>query len=112
MYDNLKLYYKFKVGMMSMTKIDKEKEIVELMIKIYCRKKHNHKDELCDECSELKNYAHMRLSNCKFGEKKSTCGKCPIHCYKKDMREKIKKVMKFSGPRLKIGRASCRERVS
>ena len=61
MCDNLKLYYKFKVGMMSMSKIDKEKEIVELMIKIYCRKKHNHKDELCDECSELKNYAHMRL---------------------------------------------------
>ncbi|WP_187291719.1 nitrous oxide-stimulated promoter family protein [Clostridium novyi] len=49
-----------------MTKIEKEKEIVELMIKIYCKKKHNHKYDLCDECSELKNYAHMRLSNCKI----------------------------------------------
>ncbi|KEI07505.1 nitrous oxide-stimulated promoter family protein [Clostridium botulinum] len=83
-----------------MTKIQKEKEIVELMIKIYCRKNHNSKEQLCNECRALKEYAHIRLSKCSFGENKSSCGKCSIHCYKKDMREKIKKVMKFSGPRL------------
>ncbi|AEB75321.1 hypothetical protein ADU80_03460 [Clostridium botulinum] len=83
-----------------MTKIEKEKEIVELMIKIYCNKNHNSKEQLCNECRVLKEYAHDRLSKCRFGENKNSCGKCAIHCYKKDMREKIKKVMKFSGPRL------------
>ena len=85
-----------------MTKIEREKKTVKIMIEIYCRKKHKHKDGLCDECTELLEYAHKRLSFCKFGENKSTCGKCPIHCYKKDMKAKIKDVMKFSGPRLII----------
>ena len=73
------------------------------MIDIYCQKKHgNKKDELCEECQELLEYANKRLSFCKFGENKSTCSRCPIHCYKKDMKVKIKEVMKFSGPRLII----------
>lgn len=84
-----------------MTKIEREKRTIELMIKIYCKKKHKNK-ELCDECQELLEYAHKRLSFCKFGEEKSACAKCPIHCYKKDMKEKVKEVMRFSGPRLLI----------
>lgn len=83
-----------------MTKVEREKKTIALMINIYCKKKHKSKDGLCEECQELLNYANTRLSNCKFGEEKTTCGKCPIHCYKKDMRNKVKEVMKFSGPRL------------
>lgn len=83
-----------------MTKVEREKKTIALMINIYCKKKHKSKDGLCEECQELLNYANTRLSNCKFGEEKTTCGKCPIHCYKKDMKKKVKQVMKFSGPRL------------
>ena len=84
-----------------MGRIEREKKTITLMIDIYCQKKHgNKKGELCDECKELLEYAHKRLSFCKFGENKSTCSICPIHCYKKDMKEKVKEVMKFSGPRL------------
>ena len=86
-----------------MGRIEREKKTITLMIDIYCQKKHgNKKDELCEECKELLEYAHKRLSFCKFGENKSTCSRCPIHCYKKDMKEKVKEVMKFSGPRLII----------
>lgn len=84
-----------------MGRIEKEKRTIETMIKIYCKKNHK-KSELCDECNELLEYAHKRLSYCKFGDEKSTCEKCPIHCYKKDMKERIKVVMRFSGPRLLI----------
>ncbi|MDO5040289.1 nitrous oxide-stimulated promoter family protein [Clostridium sp.] len=81
----------------------KEKKIVQFMIEIYCYKKHGQrKNELCDDCKELLDYAHKRLTYCKFGDKKTSCSKCPIHCYKKDMKEKIKEVMRFSGPRLII----------
>ncbi|MCI6277793.1 MAG: nitrous oxide-stimulated promoter family protein [Clostridium sp.] len=83
-----------------MNRIEKEKKTVELMINLYCRKKHHRKGELCDECKELLEYANKRLTYCKFGEKKTSCSKCPIHCYKKDMKEKIKRVMRFSGPRI------------
>lgn len=87
-----------------MSRIEKEKKTIELMINIYCNKKHKHKDGLCNECSELLEYANKRLDFCKFGNDKIFCSKCPIHCYKKDMKLKIKEVMKFSGPRLIIYR--------
>lgn len=85
-----------------MTKIEKEKETVALMIGIYCRGKHNHADGLCSECMALKEYAHERLSNCRFGEDKSKCKVCPIHCYRSDMQENIRKVMRYSGPRMML----------
>ena len=54
-----------------MGKIDREKKTIKLMIDIYCQKKHgNKKGELCEECAELLEYAHKRLSFCKFGENK------------------------------------------
>jgi Nitrous oxide-stimulated promoter len=88
-----------------MARIEKEKTTIELMVNLYCNKKHKTKrysEELCEECSELLEYANKRLSLCKFGENKSSCYKCKIHCYKKDMKEKVKEIMKFSGPRLII----------
>ena len=88
---------------MAKGRVEREKRVIKLMIELYCHKKHQHKSHgLCDECQELLTYAHKRLSFCKFGENKSTCSRCPIHCYKKDMKEKVKEVMKFSGPRLII----------
>ncbi|WP_313638772.1 nitrous oxide-stimulated promoter family protein [Paenibacillus sp.] len=78
-------------------KIRKEKEIVEKMIRIYCKKKH-HQKVLCEECQGLNEYAGKRLSLCPFGEEKTACAKCPIHCYKKEYRQRIKEVMRFSGP--------------
>lgn len=87
-----------------MNRIEKEKEIIELMIGLYCDKKHKCKSGICEECTELLDYAHKRLTYCKFGNEKTSCSKCPIRCYKSDMKLKVKEVMKFSGPRLIIYR--------
>jgi hypothetical protein len=78
-------------------KIQKEQELVTKMIRIYCKKKHHHKG-FCEECQELNEYALKRLAYCKFGEEKTACAKCPVHCYKSDYRQRIKGVMRFSGP--------------
>ncbi|KOP68083.1 hypothetical protein AMS62_24670 [Bacillus sp. FJAT-18019] len=78
-------------------KIRREQEIVAKMIRIYCKKKHHHTG-FCVDCKDLNDYAIKRLSLCKFGEEKTACAKCPIHCYKPDYRQKIKEVMRFSGP--------------
>ena len=81
------------------TKRQREKETVSLMIRLYCRKKHGSK-ELCAECAALEAYARQRSDNCPFMETKTFCSNCKVHCYKKDMREKIREVMRFSGPRM------------
>jgi hypothetical protein len=87
-----------------MTRIDKEKEMVYIMIRLYCYKKHGENYNLCKECSGLLKYCHESLFNCKLGEKKSSCRACTIRCYREDMRTKIREVMRYSGPRLLIYR--------
>ena len=57
-------------------------------------------NKLCPECTEFLSYAFLRLDKCPFQEEKSTCGKCLVHCYQPQMREKVKKVMRYSGPRM------------
>jgi hypothetical protein len=81
-------------------RIRREKKTIEAMMRIYCEAKHESQDKLCPECNELLEYAKMRLDKCPFQEKKTTCGKCPIHCYQPQMREKVKKVMRYAGPRM------------
>lgn len=98
-----------KVGLWQLTflgysqKMEKEKEVevVGLMISLYCRKKHgSKKGTLCPDCQALLDYAAFRRSVCPHGDKKPFCSNCPIHCYKPDMKEKIRAVMRFSGPRM------------
>lgn len=81
-------------------KREREKETVSLMIRLYCRKNHHTKDGLCEECSELNEYARLRSDKCPFMETKTFCSNCRVHCYRPEMRGKIKAVMRFSGPRM------------
>lgn len=81
-------------------KRQREKETVSLMIALYCKKKHHTKGMLCPECQALNDYACMRSDRCPFMDSKTFCSNCRVHCYKPDMREKIREVMKFSGPRM------------
>ncbi len=78
----------------------KEGEVARLMIELYCKKKHKHKKELCPYCQALADYVEVRLEKCPQGENKPFCANCQIHCYRKDMREHIRQVMRYSGPRM------------
>lgn len=86
--------------MKTLNKREKEKQIVELMISLYCKKNHKTKNGLCNKCYALNEYAKMRSDKCPFMETKTFCSNCKVHCYKADMREKIREVMRFSGPRM------------
>lgn len=82
-------------------KREKEKKVVACMIEVYCKgHKHNTGNELCQDCQELLDYANARADRCPFMETKSFCNNCKIHCYKKDKKEQIKDVMRYSGPRM------------
>jgi predicted amidophosphoribosyltransferase len=82
------------------SRISRERKTVKAMINIYCHGKHGTRGELCAECGEVLNYANKRLEKCPFQEGKTTCGKCLIHCYKLAMKEKIRTVMQYAGPRM------------
>lgn len=82
-------------------RIEHEKLTVSQMIDIYCHGKHNGRaDGLCPDCQALLSYALLRLDHCRFGERKPVCKKCPVHCYRPDMRERIRDVMRYAGPRM------------
>lgn len=87
-------------------KIDYEINILLYMIELYCRYNHNNYNKIfgskniCKECEEVYNYACERTSKCRFISTKTFCSACTSHCYKKDMRDKIKNIMIFSGKRM------------
>ncbi len=77
----------------------KEQYVVEEMIRLYCKNNHHDKD-LCPECKELLEYAKLRSEKCPFMKEKTFCSNCKVHCYKAKKREQIRKVMRYSGPRM------------
>ncbi len=80
-------------------RIERESKTLGVMLAIYCRGVH-HRRELCRECSDLLVYARERLDKCPFQAGKTTCAKCPVHCYQPSMRENIRRVMRYAGPRI------------
>ena len=81
-------------------RLKREEKTAFRMIKLYCNHHHNSSQELCDDCRFLFDYAHERLLHCPFGSEKPVCSRCPVHCYKRDKRETIRKIMRYSGPRM------------
>lgn len=75
-------------------KRQREKEIVSLMIHLYCK----HHDDIDED--ELQSYALQRIEKCPMMATKTFCSQCRIHCYEKTKQEQIKKVMRYSGPRM------------
>ena len=78
----------------------REWKTIELMVQCYCRAHHSPTGCLCPECEGLLNYAALRLERCRFGAEKPTCAKCPVHCYQRERRDQVKKVMRYAGSRM------------
>ncbi len=97
----MKKYYMtiFVINWPMMTRLEREKLTLERMIRLYCRVREGN-ETLCPGCEELLTYALSRLDRCPHAECKPTCKDCTTHCYRQDMRLRIKRVMRFSGPRL------------
>ncbi len=60
----------------------------------------HHGRDLCEDCSALMKDVEQRLEKCPHGAGKPACSKCEIHCYKPQMRARIREVMRFAGPRI------------
>ena len=77
----------------------RELATLEAMMRMYCRHHHGGR-ALCAECAELRDYARRRLERCVFGDAKPTCANCTVHCYKAAMRERVRTMMRWAGPRM------------
>ena len=81
-------------------RLKREKETIKVMIIMYCNYHHGKKSDLCEDCQQIYAYALQKIDKCVFGYQKPVCNKCTIHCYAKEKREKVKEIMRFSGPRM------------
>jgi len=77
----------------------RELKTLEAMLRMYCRRHHGG-EPLCAECAALSEYARRRLERCVFGDAKPTCANCLVHCYRADMRERVRAMMRWAGPRM------------
>lgn len=89
-------------GTEASNRLGREKKTIRAMVEIYCRDMHAPREALCADCAELLDYAVKRLDRCPFGEQKPKCAACTVHCYKPAMRDRIRQVMRHSGPRMAI----------
>ncbi len=79
----------------------REFKTIVAMLRMYCRAHHGPKAAaLCQDCVAVHDYARRRLERCVFGEAKPTCVDCAVHCYKAAMRERVRQVMRWAGPRM------------
>ena len=81
-------------------KREQEKYVVSEMIRIYCKGNHKAQKSVCPSCQELLQYCEARVDRCPMMETKTFCSACKIHCYKPHMREQIKQVMRYAGPKM------------
>jgi hypothetical protein len=85
---------------MTHRRIAREQRTIEAMLHIYCRDHHGRGADLCAACTTLLDYARRRLATCPFGAAKPACNHCKVHCYSPTLRERVKAVMRYSGPRM------------
>ncbi|MBK7406116.1 MAG: nitrous oxide-stimulated promoter family protein [Phycisphaerales bacterium] len=82
-------------------RIRRERRTIGMMIGMYCRARHGaRRDTRCEHCDQLYRYAMERIDKCVFSPEKPTCANCPVHCYRKAMREEVRSVMRYAGPRM------------
>jgi len=79
----------------------REKKTIAAMVALSCEDHHGG-TPYCDDCRGLLDYALARLDGCRFGEAKPVCAQCTVHCYRPAMRERVREVMRYAGPRMTL----------
>lgn len=88
---------------------EREKKTISQMVALYCAGNHCIEvrtkkaycgEEVCPECLAVDAYAVKRTERCQRMNVKMSCETCGNHCYQPEQREKIRQVMRWSGPRM------------
>lgn len=103
-YDDLAARFPGEASVKPPYRLAREEKTIATLIALHCRDHHAEAAPadggLCPECAELLAYARLRLETCRYGAAKPTCANCTTHCYRPAMREEVRAVMRYSGPRM------------
>jgi len=85
-------------GKLTTRHIEEHMHILRRFVEVYCRSHHSPGSPPgpCAECQDLLHYARRKLERCPY-DPKPTCKECPTHCYKKEYRQRVREVMRYSG---------------
>lgn len=87
----------------------REKRVISQMVALYCVGNHDAAlrteraccgEPVCPACKAVDAYAVLRTARCRQMHAKTSCEKCPYHCYRPQEREQIRQVMRYAGPRM------------
>ena len=90
-------------------KRQREARTISQMIALYCAGNHSGDardhvsacgEPVCAACKEMDDYANLRTMRCPRMESKASCDGCPHPCYHPAMREQIRALMRYAGPRM------------
>jgi hypothetical protein len=81
-------------------RLAREYRTLSVMVWMHCHDLHGEDDGPCNECRELLAYAARRIDRCVFGAAKPTCANCTVHCYNTAMRNRVRAIMRYAGPRM------------
>jgi hypothetical protein len=83
-------------------RLRRDLRVIDVMVRLWCRGVHQPRGESSAACAELLAYARTKLLRCPFAADRPSCSRCAVHCYRKDMRERIRAVMRYAGPRILV----------
>lgn len=87
----------------------REERVISQMVALYCAGNHDAASRteraccgelVCPACKAVDAYAVLRTARCRQMHAKTSCEKCPYHCYRPQEREQIRQVMRYAGPRM------------
>lgn len=87
----------------------REERVISQMVALYCAGNHDAAsrteraccgEPVCPACKAVDAYAVLRTARCRQMHAKTSCEKCPHHCYRLQEREQIRQVMRYAGPRM------------
>lgn len=87
----------------------REERVISQMVALYCAGNHDAAsrteraccgEPVCPACKAVDAYAVLRTARCRQMHAKTSCEKCPYHCYRPQEREQIRQVMRYAGPRM------------
>ena len=88
---------------MDQNRHEKDAATLYAMASIYCNAMHTQAPKgehgICSNCEALVLYSLERADGCPNGHEQN-CADCEIHCYKPQMREEIRCMMRYAAPRM------------
>lgn len=81
-------------------RLQREMQLQNAMIRIYCKNHHVYQGKICKECERLQSMTSRKLAFCNSGADKPTCLNCTNRCYTPVISKQVHTVYRYSRSRI------------